>query len=262
MEGRFLATAVAVAALSFASSTALAVPATSTITFDPITASWINVNPATVSVSGNGTQSPSLRWGTPATWFGGQSGYDFVAASPPVTITIPPSPSADFSLGEFTHINNPIVGTSLTSATLQIDTGITVDSTSIGSRSFLFDFTHNETPNAANPCANGEPNGGTGVNQNGCADIITVSVSTLTDSFEVGGVDYTLNILGFQATSGPNNGSFVAGFETVERATNTAVILSNADATANVVPEPATLALLGGGVAGIGWIGRRRRKAA
>ena len=38
-----------------------------TITFHNITASWINVDPASIVPTGNGTDSPSIRWGDPAT---------------------------------------------------------------------------------------------------------------------------------------------------------------------------------------------------
>ena len=130
--------------------------------------------------------------------------------------------------------------------------------TDIGNRTFSFNFVHNETPNADDPCANGQPNG-SGVNVNGCADIITVSVSSGTESFSIGGVDYTLGVQGFLATSGPNIGTLVTGFQTVEAATNTAQIVTIADKTENVlVPEPGILALLAGGLLGLGLALRRR----
>ena len=242
--------AVALVSLSTAASAAL-------IVLDPLAASWINVNPAAgITVDNSDPTAPTLRWGTSTG--SGQSGYDFETAATPLNIVLPPTPSADFSLGDFTHHNNPITGTSLTSATLQIEAGVTVDGVDVGTRTFLFDFTHEETPNGADPCANGEPNG-SGVNVNGCADIITVTTSTLSDSFLVGGVEYTLSITGFQATSGPDAGTIVSSFETVEEATNTAVILANADLTE--VPEPITLLMFGSGLlllAGASELRRRR----
>src|SRR2546429_4058460 len=81
----------------------------STITFNMITAEWENaLPPAVASFSGNGTGHPQARWGTPA-GPNGQSGYNFDApAVQPVTAIVPPSPSADFVLGTFTHVNRPI----------------------------------------------------------------------------------------------------------------------------------------------------------
>ena len=258
MSGKLTRTLLLAAALTAISASAQAL----TITFDPITAAWTSIVPASgITSTGNGTTTASLRWGV--SQGSGQSGYDFTAAIAPLNVVMPPDPSNEFSLGLFTHFNNPITGTTLSSATLEVtaflklidDSNVATD---IGNRTFSFNFVHNETPNADDPCANGQPNG-SGVNVNGCADIITVSVSSGTESFSIGGVDYTLGVQGFLATSGPNIGTLVTGFQTVEAATNTAQIVTIADKTENVlVPEPGILALLSGGLLGLGLALRRR----
>lgn len=221
-----------------------------TIEFNSILATWIDISPvAGVSTSGQGTDFASMRWGTPPVDGDPQSGYDFAASATPFAVVVPPSPSADFVLGEFAHLNNPIFAPSLESATLQLDIDLKVNSTPIGVLSFFFDFTHTETPNGANPCANGDPNG-TGVNINGCADIVTITFNDLSDTFELGGTLYTLNITGFMT-----DGGLVQGFETIEAQANYADIMANI-AIAQV-PEPGTLALFGLGLLGLGFARRK-----
>ena len=127
---------VAIVALAFANAATAEV-----ITFNSLVGSWVNVLPVSgVTVSGNGTGSPSLRWGADAGL--GQSGYDFVAETTPFDQIIPPSPSPDFDLGSFTHINNPIGPPTLASATLRLDADISVDLVNIGIVSFFIDFIH------------------------------------------------------------------------------------------------------------------------
>jgi uncharacterized surface anchored protein len=117
---------------------------------------------------------------------------------------------------------------------------ISVDSVSQGIRDFYFDFTHNETSNNANPCANGGTNGA-GENINGCADIVDINYNKLSDSFLVDGTLFTLNLV---------EGS--AHFETVESSTNTFDVHASIVATSIVVPEPSSLILMASGMIGLG----------
>lgn len=239
---KLIAAAVCAATLG---ATASAAP----VNFNNITGSWSSVDPAGVTVSNNGTANPSMRWGTPQG--SGQSGYDFNAAAD-FQVEVPPN--TDVTLGSFSHLNNPITGTSLNSATLTVAIDIVVDGIAQGSRNFVFDFTHEETPNGANPCANGGAQG-VGVNVNGCADLVTVTNNNLSEDFLVDGVLYTIAILGFKVGD-----DIVSTFETIEQMTNTAQLIGRV--TVAEVPIPAAIPLFLSGIAGLGFAGRMRKKKA
>ena len=224
----------------------------SVVTINNVTAAWSGAIPG-ATYSGNGTSDPQARWGTPAS-SGGQSGYGFDGATPPaINVTLPPSPSPNFTLGTFTHYNQPITGNSITSIVLTVTAQILIDSVSQGTRNFVFNFLHDETDNGANPCAFGGANGGSGVNQNGCADRVRVSTANSSESFMVDGVAYTLNIVGFTV-----GGSTVTDFLTKESANNPALLTANLTRR-EPIPEPASMAILGMGLFGLGYVARRRR---
>ncbi len=218
------------------------------VSFSNISGSWSAVSPGGITVNNNGTANPELRWGTPAT-NNGQSGYDFDAAAD-TSVDVPPN--AMVELGTFAHINNPIYDTSLNSATLTVAIDISVDGQAQGTRSFMFDFTHDETSNGADPCANGGANGG-GVNVNGCADLVTVTNNNLSEDFMVNGVLYTIAILGFEV-----NGMIVDTLETIEQMTNSAMLIGYV--TVAEVPIPAAIPLFLSGIAGLGFVGRTKKK--
>ena len=240
--------------------------AAATITFQNLTASWSNVvgeAAANPSTTGNGTGDAQLRWGNPDLALTQErSGYDMATVGSAST-SITTGPTADVSLGTFTHRNNPIfAGSTILGARLTIGAEVLLDGNSIGFYDFVYDFTHLETPNllgSGSSC----PDGGTegvGVNLFGCADRVTMAFNNLSDSFVVGGDLYSLEIRGFRL---PGN-QFVTGFWTTERLNNSAEILARANLLSDIpgaaVPEPGTLALLGGGLAAAAVSARRARR--
>ena len=132
----------------------------------------------------NGTPTSSISWGqtsgTP------QSGYDFTTTLPP-PITFPGTVPS-FSFGTFTHRNFEVNSPSLTSVQLDVVLVLSVDGVQTSPLTFTYTFNHEETPNGATPCPYPTPPG------EGCTDRVTIVSSAQPTTFNVGGVDYTLDL--------------------------------------------------------------------
>ncbi len=147
----------------------------------------------------NGDPTSSISWGTTT---GSQSGYDFIATLPaPFTL---PGPIPFFSLGTFQHRNFEVGDPSLVSAQLDVVLVLAVDGVPTGPLTFTFTLNHEETPNNLDPCPYPTPPG------DGCTDRVTIVASADPTTFNVDGVDYTLEM------SFLDNGSPVDEFITAE----------------------------------------------
>ncbi len=245
-----------VSMLAAAVAAVLAAPASAAVVdFTNIKGEWFDVvslgGPA-VSYTGNGTANASVRWGSDTG--SGRSGYDFEALAIPQLTVSPPSGSATSSIATFRHVNNPISsGTSISSIKLKFTTDVLVDSNPFGTVTFVYSFSHDETPNADNPCAYGGANN-QGVNINGCADRVTVNFNSQSDFFTIDGYEYAMDVVGFLVGGNP-----ATNFLTVEQRTNTAELRGRLVlySEAGGVPEPATWAMF---IAGFGLVGAAARR--
>ncbi len=245
---------------SMAAACVAAMPASATVlTINPILATWSNVvGGSNVNFPGNGTNNASVRWGTGTS---GQSGYNFTSVATPLnTDFVVNGGGSLFTLGDFTHFNNPInSGTGASGVQLTITYGVFLGANNLGQYNAVFDFLHEETPNGANPCLYGGPNN-QGVNINGCADRVTLSLNSgATQFFDIDGVDYSLEITGFVVGGMP-----FSEFLTIEGLDNVAQLRGRIAAESVIgsgVPEPQSWAMMLLGFGAVGLIARRRQKA-
>ena len=147
----------------------------------------------------NGVPVSSISWGTTT---GQQSGYDFTGQLPPPFEL--PGPIPYFSLGTFTHRNFTVGEPWLVSAELDVVLMIAIDGVLTGPLNFTFTLNHDETPNNLDPCPYPTPPG------EGCTDRVQIVASAEPTTFNVDGVDYTLEM------SFLDNGSPVDEFITRE----------------------------------------------
>ena len=247
--------------LAAAVAAAIAVPASAAVvTFENIKGTWSDpIGGDDISYSGNGTGNAKIRWGDVG-HNDPQSGYDFKAISIPGLTVLPPSGSAVANIAEFRHQNYPIgAGSGISGVTLTFNTDVKLDGAFLKNVSFVYNFSHTETPNSANPCAFGGANN-QGVNSNGCADRVLVNFNSQSDFFDVNGYEYALDVVGFLIGGNP-----ATNFLTVEGQSNTAQLRGKlvlySEATSGV-PEPATWAMFIAGFGLVGAAARRRQSGA
>ncbi len=236
-----------------AATIALAHPAAA-ITITSVNGVWESADVSRGSADGLGTNA--ILWGK-APNGADQSGYTFDSAQAPISTNV----DELFNLGTFTHSNKPIYtdGPTLNSADLAISFTITG---SIETYRSVFSFNHNETPNDARVCANGQTQSAT-VNANGCADKVSVALNEgASEGFFVDGLEYVLDISAFFFDN-----ALLDTFWTTEKAENSAelhasyrLISSDTppeegspfdDESPSEVPLPASGLLLLGAIAGL-----------
>jgi hypothetical protein len=222
--------ALALMALLVPSALATLIPITN------ITLTWSNplftpgIPVYTINNGGVGATS-ELRWGSGIA----KSGYDITPVAPFINPDIPTD--NPFILGTFTHLNEAILPPSLTHVdlTLSMDIpGQTVVQT--------WTLNHNETPNypPAPAC---------------CADIVTWNVPTNSTAFVYNGVNYKINLIGFD-----QGGGIIDQFISPEGQNNSADLYAEiVEYNIPTIPEPSSLLLFGTGLTAFGLIARVRR---
>lgn len=216
-----------------------------TVDINSVTGVWTSAAPPGVA---NGVGTNQISWGFPAN--GSQSSYSFVGVAPPPVMDVPLETL--FDLGTFTHNNFPVFAPSITGAVLQVTTNLTVHDgfTLTLNVVSVFEFTHNETPNAAETCLPGSGSV--------CDDVVIFAINpSESDSFMIDGVSYLIDISGFLV-----GGNLVNSFMTLEDQSNTATMrgIVAARTTPTQVPVPPSLALVGIGVAVTALARARRRR--
>ena len=229
---RFLVIAAS-AALAMVGSSAIA----ASITVTDITGTWGNATGA--AVTGDGTDT--ISWGSPAT-SDGASSYNFEAANVPIV-----DPGSPFVIGDFTHNNFPVFPPSITGADLTVTVEGDIDGQAF-SLGGVFQFSHFETPNGANPCAAG----GT----NPCPDLVTYLGATglFGDTIVVDDTEFVLSLTGFADG---------LTFLTAEGESNSAQLFAEftADPFLAPIPLPAAGWMLLLGVGGLAAARRKRMKS-
>jgi hypothetical protein len=183
----------------------------------------------------------TVKWGD----INGKSGYHFTPAGDATVIENTP-----FLLGTFTHFNQVISGDAITAVdyalSFNIEGGVPLP------LNVLLHFLHDETNNDPVTCF---PE-----SVSLCDDIVTTSLPAAT-SFLLGGTETRyLHLLGFSQDGGL---TFATRYLSVEEGTNTAMLygLVSAEPAPIPTPEPATIALLGTGLAAVCAARRRTRRS-
>jgi hypothetical protein len=212
------------------------------------------------NLTGNG--SNEIRWGRSFPGHRDRSGFRFQQTAQGQTH----AENDLFNVGVFTHMNRVIYQNQYLDRA-QLNMKVTAEFDGVArtfNTSYMFSLW--ETPNYANPCANGESNnldsrgnkvgGGSFLNQSGCADRVELLKNdALTDKFVINGLTYQFELFGFDSG---------AEFWTIEDLNNTTWLKARFNVSrppVSPIPLPAGAWLLLGGLGGLALLRRRASRA-
>lgn len=184
---------------------------------------------------GNGLED-QVRWGEGA-YGGPQSGLGFTGTASGTSFDI----EDVFEIGQLRHFNNPIYANTAAALT-ELTISLSFSDPAGLAGTFDFTFAINETPNTPGPPLSD--------------DIITFPASLPTQTFDISGRAYTLELLGF----GNSPGTFTSYFRSPEGTTNRTLLWGRITSPSPeppipppepTVPEPGTIFLLSAGLIGI-----------
>jgi hypothetical protein len=205
-----------------------------TINMSLVQSVWGNVvidNPNTLT----GVGTNEITWNIPLD-NSDHSGFRFDIAAQISTQT-----NTAFSLGDFTYFNYPAMGENLESADLYTNAALNFAGTIVNTNSLSVPFSlHPVSGNCGNP--------------NCTRDQIKLKGTESIGTFNVGGMQYSLDIMGFMIDGELKNVLHV--FDNDQR---TAPLIAQISATA--IPEPGTFGLLLAGFTALIWNRRRPRPA-
>lgn len=244
MKALFLTAGVST--FAFATVTILTAPATAT-TLISSSGTWTNPvgGETTVEYTTVGDEAQIL-WGN-ALSGSSKSGLGYLGlgiSAADISFDTP------FLVGTLRHFNNPIAPPNVTAVDLLINLNLADVGGILISRAFTFNFAVDETTNI-DPCVY--------PSTTPCADRISFLNTTASETFEVAGTSYTLELLGF---SDPATSALVDGFVSQEGGTSTASLFGRLTAVTpepepQTTPEPGAIASLT--LLGL-YFGVRRRK--